>query len=155
MLTTEIALSGALLDRLCQELDIFRGNVYLGSERAVCALLKLGGIDTTTDRTTRALRILTNCELMYRFPVAYKFRGSHAVDRQCRINGWGRMLATTLSDQAWAVSIVERHRLSLEQHLRQNSEAYREHLAECTQARDDGADTAWVRANRFEIPLLT
>lgn len=150
-----VVLAAAALDDLARELGIFTGNVYLASERAVLALLTRSGLPVAEDRMFDVLDLLQNAELLYRFPVAYKFRGTHEVDRQCRVNGWGRILARTMIRSSWAAELDASIRTCLRAHLAENAVIYSEHLQSCLYATDDGSSDLWDSASRLPIPVLT
>ncbi|MFJ4744423.1 hypothetical protein [Streptomyces sp. NPDC088775] len=90
----------ALWDEVVREAGVYASNIYLASERSVAGLLRTAHAiaPPSPAELTESLEQLHAMELLYRFPVAYKFRGGHGAERQCRINGWGRLLFRMLSD---------------------------------------------------------
>ncbi|MEV3951080.1 hypothetical protein ACIPJG_25560 [Streptomyces halstedii] len=90
----------ALWDEVVREAGVYAGNIYLASESSVACLLNTAHAiaPPAPAELTESLEQLHAMELLYRFPVAYKFRGAHGAERQCRINGWGRLLFRMLND---------------------------------------------------------
>ncbi|OUE22498.1 hypothetical protein BFL34_00023 [Clavibacter michiganensis] len=142
-------------DRASREAGIFAGNVYLASEGSVEALARVAGIPPLGADVEALVTTLQYAELMYRFPVAFKFRGVHGMDRQCRLNGWGRLLASRLRDEPWASATAVGADRRLRSHLLEERDGYRAHLSACVVAVDDGKGREWTRAQALTIPVLT
>ncbi|WP_144762253.1 hypothetical protein [Curtobacterium sp. 9128] len=142
-------------DSACRDSGVFVGNVYLASEAAVDAVLGVAELTRRADDLAELLTALQFAELMYRFPVAYKFRGTHSVERQCRLNGWGRLLAERLATLEWSRQISRDARDAVRSHVASHADAYARHLSACLTARDDGEGHEWERALELPVPVLT
>lgn len=124
----------AAFDGVVRAAGVYDGNVYLADSDAVARVLGTAGI-RVTDIDDRLLE-LQQLEVMYRFPVALKFRGSFGTASQCRVNGWGRLAASLATahdteDADWRVC-------ALASEVESHAERYRdrlEYLRRCT----DGA----------------
>lgn len=143
-------------DDLIRELDLYPGRVYMASEEATRQLFPLAGIEPPTPEQFRTLLLEAQAlELMYRFPVAFKFRRAYGHENQCRLNGWGRRLAhRAFKDEA---SARERAGWSdrLRAHLEEHREAYATHVDYVS---SEGMATApgdsWTLANELPVPIL-
>ncbi|MFJ6105302.1 hypothetical protein ACIQHY_30410 [Streptomyces sp. NPDC092359] len=155
----------ALWDEVIREEGVYRGNIYLASERSVAVLLDTAhgtargtAQDTaprTADRLAELLEQLHALELLYRFPVAYKFRGAHGLERQCRINGWGRLLFRLLDAAPHDPYGIRTARARLSRHVRTHREAYRRGVAAASAAEDASGARIWADIHAEQpIPVL-
>jgi hypothetical protein len=137
-------------DRLFRELEIYDGNIYMASETAVARLLEVAGApEVPTPDVVTALDDLQAVELVYRFPIARKFRGTFGVDNQCRLNGWGRRLAQNLPHPD-----AERWRSAIRDHLRAEGAAYRDLVKDLVKASDASGGELWNRVQSVPVSIL-
>ncbi|MFJ2116065.1 MULTISPECIES: hypothetical protein [unclassified Streptomyces] len=147
----------ALWDEVIRESGVYRGNIYLASERSVAALLHAahGAEPPAADRLAELLEQLHALELLYRFPVAYKFRGTHGLERQCRINGWGRLLFRLLDAAPHDPYGIRAARARLSQHVRTHQDAYRRGVAAASASEDASGARIWADIHAEQpIPVL-
>jgi ATP phosphoribosyltransferase len=146
----------ALWDDLIREVGLYTGRVYMASEEATRSLLPLAGVDAPPpEQFTQLLLEAQALELMYRFPVAYKFRRSYGLENQCRLNGWGRRLARRALKHDASRRESEEWRERLRRHLEQHADAYRHHIEHVG---SEGLATApadsWTLSARLPVPIL-
>ncbi|MFI5937775.1 hypothetical protein [Actinoplanes sp. NPDC051494] len=146
----------ALFDDVVRAENVYQGNIYLASEASVAGLLDVAaGVPVDTARLATDLEQLHALELLYRFPVAYKFRGGHGIERQCRINGWGRLLDRLLTRAGLDTDWAEAVRARLTVHVRRHRPAYLDGVADALVADDRSDGTVWARIHRRQpIPVL-
>ena len=146
----------AAWDDLIRELGLYPGRVYLASEQAVGELLRLVGAGLSgSDALHRLLLEAQALDLLYRFPVAYKFRRAYGVENQCRLNGWGRRLAQrTLADPVCA-ALHEQWREAIRAHLRNHERLYAEHILHvASQGLAAAPADSWSLARSLPVPIL-
>ncbi|MGW1411527.1 hypothetical protein [Streptomyces sp. NPDC002403] len=76
---------------MVRKTGVYPGNIYLASEQSVALPLNTahGTEPSASDGPSATVRLeelpkqMHALELLYRFPVAYKFRGTHGPERQC------------------------------------------------------------------------
>ncbi|WP_177154133.1 hypothetical protein [Streptomyces sp. 2131.1] len=147
----------ALWDEVIREGGVYGGNIYLASERSVGVLLHTAHTiePAAADRLAEILEQLHALELLYRFPVAYKFRGTHGLERQCRINGWGRLLFRLLDavpDDPYGIRAC---RARLTEHVRTHRDAYRRGVIAASAAEDSSGARIWADIHAQQpIPVL-
>lgn len=139
----------ALWDEVVREQGIFPGNIYLASEQSVANLLAVVGAPTPED-LAELLESLHALELLYRFPVAYKFRGEYTEARQCRLNGWGRLLFRLLRPTD---VVLADWRQRLTDHLTQHRGSYDHGVRLALGASDDVGVTDEIHAGQ-PVPVL-
>jgi len=156
LLSTPVKLLCALVlwDEVVREHGIFQGNIYFASESSVSNLLAVAGEPVPGDLAA-VLHDLHSLELLYRFPVAWKFRGAHGLERQCRANGWGRLFGRLVRSAAAGRAMTDPWRELLSAHALEHREAYRQGVELASRA-DDNVETAiWERIIATQpIPLL-
>ena len=148
----------AAWDSLLRERQVFPSSVYFASSAAVAQLARvvepeLNG-PTLVDDVDALLGSLFTAELVYRFPVALKFRGRFGPERQVRLNCWGRRLAARIADEpnhhTRAAIVGDRLRL----HFEHFESAYRSHMRDIAQADALPPGAAWESATALPIGLL-
>jgi hypothetical protein len=147
------ALVGVLAqwDALFSELELWHQNIYTASESSVERLLRLAGIgDDICAQVGRTLDDLQALELLYRFPVALKFSGDYAAANQCRLNGWGRRLATQLIADDEQRAHLERWKAALKKTIMNHHGDYRAHLEALRSPTRD----SWLVAQTLPVPVL-
>ncbi|MGH3867154.1 MAG: hypothetical protein ACRDQ4_13620 [Pseudonocardiaceae bacterium] len=132
----------ALWDEVIRQQDVYRGNIYLASDDAVASLVQVAGGEAPGD-LGELLEQLHNLELLYRFPVAFKFRGTHGPERQCRANGWGRLLYRLMAATDAGPQWIEPWRERLTAHVRQYLAEYQHGVLAATQADDHANARVW------------
>ena len=142
----------ALWDEVVRKVGIYTGNIYLASETAVSHLLTIGGVAPPQD-VVSLLDWLTAFELLYRFPVAYKFRHGYGSERQCRLNGWGR-LAYRMARCAEVDLPFDELERALVSHALTYSETYRAVVGAALRAEDGHDSSVWQLANELPIGVL-
>jgi ATP phosphoribosyltransferase len=146
----------SLWDDLIRDVGLYAGRVYMASEEATRRLLPLAGVEPPApERFTQLLLEAQALELMYRFPVAYKFRRSYGLENQCRLNGWGRRLARRVVGHEASARESEQWRERLRCHLEEHADAYRQHIEHVG---SEGLATApadsWALSARLPVPIL-
>ncbi|WP_441248221.1 hypothetical protein [Kitasatospora sp. McL0602] len=156
--TLSLVLVLALWDEEFRASGLFAGNIYLASERAVPALADAAGLDCpdlhSPQTLDRLLGELFQAELIYRFPVAVKFRGVFGKERQFRLNCWGRRLVAQLECHPATVNLAASVRAGIRAHLDQHRAAYQEHMALLAELAAHPAGTAWNSAERLPVGIL-
>jgi hypothetical protein len=143
-----------LWDEVVREQGIFAGNIYLASEDSVAKLLSIAGEPVPTN-LGEVLHQIHNLELLYRFPVALKFRGTYGPERQCRANGWGRLLCRLVQGTEPGQSVTEGWRELLSTHVREYWKAYRLGVDLAKNANDDTEPKIWDQILETQpIPVL-
>jgi hypothetical protein len=142
----------ALWDEVVRKVGIYTGNIYLASEAAVSHLLAICGVAPSYDVVT-LLDWLTAFELLYRFPVAYKFRRGYGPERQCRLNGWGR-LAYRMAKGAEVDLPFDEWERALASHALTYSETYRAVVDAALRAEDGHDSSVWQLANELPVGVL-
>jgi ATP phosphoribosyltransferase len=143
-------------DDVIREVDLYPGRVYLASEEAARRLFPVAGLDLLSPHKFATLLLEAQAlELVYRFPVAYKFRGRYGGENQCRLNGWGRRLARRAMQDPGSAALCERARAALRRHLIEHRDAYASHIEYVS---SEGLATApadsWSLANELPVPIL-
>lgn len=151
---SDIVVSLDAWDAAFRDTGLFGGNVYLASEAAVAGLY---AVATTRQLDVQVVRgrldELHAIELIYRFPVAVKFRGAFGADNQCRLNGWGRRLAQSI--RACEPARAEEARLRIIDHISEHRADYQSLIDVLVEASDDGDTTAvWNRVGRVPVGIL-
>ncbi|MEU2134824.1 hypothetical protein [Streptomyces sp. NPDC018352] len=153
----------ALWDEVVRENGVYPGNIYLASEQSVALLLHTAhgtGTPATaepsaTARLAELLEQMHALELLYRFPVAYKFRGAHGAERQCRINGWGRLIFRMLTAAPADPYNIAAARARLTGHVQAHQDAYRRGVAAARAAEDGSGARIWSDIHTEQpIPVL-
>ncbi|MGW4443890.1 hypothetical protein [Streptomyces sp. NPDC004682] len=149
----------ALWDEVVRESGVYPGNIYLASERSVALLLSTahpdGGESPRPVPLPELLEQLHALELLYRFPVAYKFRGAHGRERQCRINGWGRLLFRLLAAAPGDPYGIAAARARLSGHVAAYRDAYRRGVDAARAAEDGSGERIWAGIHAEQpIPVL-
>ncbi|MFL5844285.1 MAG: hypothetical protein ACJ762_06285 [Solirubrobacteraceae bacterium] len=137
-------------DRAFADTGLWPAHVYLAGDAATAELVRIAGAELDPAAVTVALGDLHAAELLYRFPVARRFRPAFGPDEQCRLNGWGRSLAARLAADpharppaAWAPAI--------DAHVAVYHDAYAGHLAGLA---DRSAASPWAAALALPIPVV-
>ena len=143
----------ALWDEVVRRGGIYAGNIYLASEAAVSQLLTIGGFVPAQDIVC-LLDWLTAFELLYRFPVAYKFRQGYGSERQCRLNGWGRLTYRMVRSDTGVDLPFDEWERALERHASTFSETYRAVVGAALSAQDGNDVSVWQLANQLPIGVL-
>jgi ATP phosphoribosyltransferase len=143
-------------DDAIREIGLYSGRIYMASEEAARRLFVIAGIDPPTPDNFHELLLEAQAlELMYRFPVAYKFRREYGVENQCRLNGWGRRLAKRAFGDPDSAALRQNWSERLSSHLLEHRDIYTEHIGHVG---SEGLTTApadsWTLANRLPIPIL-
>ena len=152
-----LALALALWDEEFTAAGLFPGNIYLASEEAGSRLLEMCALTPApTDRTALSVLLsrLFEAELIYRFPVALKFRGEFGPDRQFRLNCWGRSLAEYVRSHARLAEVADETRSKIRHHLHANGQAYRRHMEILSELRAHPPGAAWESALTLPIGVL-
>ncbi|MFF9018223.1 hypothetical protein ACF09C_35355 [Streptomyces sp. NPDC014870] len=149
----DIVVCMAIWDEALRSSGAFAGNAYLASEEAVGALLTVAGAEVPGSLVAH-IEELQSFELLYRFPVAYKFRGAYGAERQCRLNGWGRLLYRHLAGAGGAGLPMATWRAAVERHLQTHHEPYRLALDRAVQAVDEAPGETWDTARALPVPVL-
>ena len=146
----------ALWDEVVRAEGVYAGNIYLASEGSVAALMEVAlGSAPPAPALDELLEQLHAMEMLYRFPVAYKFRGAHGRERQCRINGWGRLLFHELTGTDDDVIGYRDMRTRLTEHITQHRDAYTRGVARAVAAHDDAGGRVWQTIHEDQpIPVL-
>lgn len=143
-------------DDVIREVGLYPGRVYLASEEAARQLFALAGLDAPAPVDFAALLLEAQAlELVYRFPVAYKFRGAYGGENQCRLNGWGRRLAQRALNDPDSAALGERLRAALRRHVIEHRGLYASHI---DYVASEGLATApadsWKLGNELPVPIL-
>jgi ATP phosphoribosyltransferase len=143
-------------DNTIRDTGLYEGRVYLASEEATRKLFVLAGAEAPSADAFRTLLLEAQAlELMYRFPVAYKFRREYGVENQCRLNGWGRRLAQRALKDPTSAQLVDDWEKALRSHLIQHRDTYTTHIDHVA---SEGLTTApansWLLANQLPVPIL-
>ncbi|MCM2392540.1 hypothetical protein [Streptomyces albipurpureus] len=147
----------ALWDSVVRVSGVYAGDIYLASERSVARLLHIAhaGEPPTSVDLGELLEQLHALELLYRFPVAQKFRAAHGQERQCRINGWGQLLFRLLSGTHTDPFGLVAARGRLSQHLRDHRSSYLRGVRAASAAKDHGSTRLWDDIHAEQpIPVL-
>ncbi|MFI9411922.1 hypothetical protein [Nocardia gamkensis] len=153
----QVVLALALWDDEFTASGLFPGNVYLASEEAGLRLLNLCGIAASVRHPSAlngVLRELFSAELIYRFPVALKFRGRFGTERQFRLNCWGRQLAARVVRHPGNAVLAARLRDDIREHLTEYYEQYRKHMALLSDLSAHPAGAAWLSATGLPVGVL-
>lgn len=147
----------ALWDEVVRESGVYPGSIYLASEAAVARLLTTAHdcAPPSSVELPELLEQLHALELLYRFPVPCKFRGGHGRERQCRINGWGRLLFRLLCEADTDPYGIGAARERLTEHLGTHREAYLRGVRAATAAPDGAGAGVWESIHAEQpIPVL-
>ncbi len=147
----------ALWDEVVREAGVYGGNIYLASEKSVGQLLRTAHAiaPPSPAELAESLEQLHAMELLYRFPVAYKFRGAHGAERQCRINGWGRLLFRMLNDTDGDRYGIGTARARLARHIQDHRDAYLRGVRAASAADDHAGARIWEEIHEEQpIPVL-
>jgi len=138
--------------------NLYPGNVYLASEWSVQPLAEAAGVHDTMLDTFAALHalltLLFQAELIYRFPVAIKFRGTFGAERQFRLNCWGRRLASRIAKHDSAAQFSTSIRRRLAAHLQEHHDLYTKHMALLRDLAAFPAGAAWESAKQLPVGVL-
>lgn len=116
-------------DDAIREVGLYPGRVYLASEAATGRLFRVAGEQSPDPDSLHELLIeAQSLELIYRFPVAYKFRRAYGSENQCRLNGWGRRLARRAVRDPESARLREQWHANLCAHLIERFEEYSSHI---------------------------
>jgi hypothetical protein len=144
----------SMWDDMVRAAGLVSGRVYLASEVAVSRLYEIAGLTSPTD-VGGLLDEAQSLELIYRFPVAFKFRRAYGGENQCRLNGWGRRLARRMLEDEKSRVIAEEWGRSFRKHLREHGAAYQEHVAHvASRGLADAPADSWDRSAALPVPLL-
>lgn len=155
-LILSILLSATRWDAAFREHEIFDGSVYFASTAAVRALIEI----TTTHAGTSPgevdaiLQLLFDLELAYRFPVALKFRGKFAEEKQVRLNCWGRRLADRLRDSGKFDAEWDHTATLTRAHLIDHERRYRAHMDRLRAGAFEPLGSAWDSAQTLPVGTL-
>jgi ATP phosphoribosyltransferase len=146
----------SIWDDVIREVELYPGRVYMASEEAARRLFPVGGLEAPSRADFAKLLLEAQAlELVYRFPVAYKFRGGYGGENQCRLNGWGRRLAQRAMNDAGSAALREQLRGALRSHLLEHRDAYASHIEYVS---SEGLATApadsWSLASALPVPIL-
>ena len=151
----DIVASLAMWDLLFQHRGLFSGNVYLSSEAAAMALVSTAGLaPVSKPEMETTLSVLYTLELIYRFPVALKFRGNFGAERQLRLNCWGRRLVHRLTTGTVLGARADAVRKNLSLHLARHDGLYRSHMEALAELDEMRPGEAWQRVQRLPIGVL-
>lgn len=136
---------------------LFDASVYFASSHDIFELVSLTSRDdlvSTPDQVDRILASLFEVELVYRFPVAMKFRGEFGAERQARLNCWGRRLADRLRAQSEFANALTSIDDSVAAHLDDNRAQYLDHMRLLAHLADYPPGTAWRSAEDLPVGVL-
>ncbi|MER6911313.1 hypothetical protein ABT354_06545 [Streptomyces sp. NPDC000594] len=166
-LTVPLRLVGTLVlwDEAIREAGVYSGSICLASEESVARLMRTAHTTADGDGDDPAplpgglpelLEQLQALDLLYRFPVAYRFRGSPGPERQCRVNGWGRLAVRLLWQTAGDPHGLEPARQRLARHLAEHRSTYLRGVRAATAAEDrPGTTRIWDHIHAEQpIPVL-
>jgi hypothetical protein len=150
-----VTLLGAWDDGI-RDIGLYPGRVYLASEEATRRLFEVADAEIPGEGAFRKLLLdAQSLELIYRFPVAYKFRRAYGSENQCRLNGWGRRLARRTARDAESAALREKWQANLRSHLLEHFDVYGRHI---DYVGSEGLATApadsFALASRLPIPIL-
>jgi len=150
-----VVLLGAWDDAI-REIGLYSGRVYLASEEATGRLFRFAGEQTPDPDSLRELLIeAQSLELIYRFPVAYKFRHTYGSENQCRLNGWGRRLALRTVRDPESARLREQWYANLRAHL---LDCFNDYFSHIEYLGSEGLATApadsFALATRLPVPIL-
>jgi len=149
----DVVVCMAIWDEALRTRGIFAGNAYLASEAAVDALLTVVGAQVGGSLVDH-VEVLHAFELLYRFPVAYKFRGAYGAERQCRLNGWGRLLYRHLAEAGGVGLPLASWRSAVDLHLDLHHGPYQLALDRAVRAVDDAPGETWDTVQALPVPVL-
>jgi hypothetical protein len=116
-------------DDVIRELGLYPGRVYLASEQAARHLFGFAGAEIPSPAALQDLLVeAQSLELIYRFPVAFKFRRAYGVENQCRLNGWGRRLARRATVDPQSAELRNAWQANLRDHALEHFDAYGRHI---------------------------
>jgi ATP phosphoribosyltransferase len=146
----------SIWDDVIRELRLYGGRVYMASEEATRRLFGLAGLDPPSPEDFATLLLEAQAlELMYRFPVAFKFRGAYGAENQCRLNGWGRRLARRAFRDPQSATLHERLRDALRRHVIEYRDAYASHIDYVSsQGLVSAPGDSWSVAKGLPVPIL-
>lgn len=136
---------------------LFDGSVYLASSDDIFDLVSLTSTadpEATPEQVDLILARLFAVELVYRFPVALKFRGEFGAERQARLNCWGRRLAERLRAQPEFADALTAIDGKVDAHLAENRAQYLEHMRLLAHLADYPPGTAWRSAADLPVGVL-
>jgi hypothetical protein len=160
----QLVLALALWDEEFTAAGLFAGNIYLANEASATSLLSVSGLTPSEQAdggldSPGALDALLGemfrAELIYRFPVAVKFRGRFGEDRQFRLNCWGRMLAGRLEQHSANAAPARRARTRIRNHIHDNREEYQAHMIVINDLPAYPVGTAWDSALTLPVGVLS
>lgn len=144
----------SMWDDMVRAAGLVSGRVYLASEEAVSRIYEIAGLDAPPD-IEGLLVEAQSLELIYRFPVAFKFRRAYGGENQCRLNGWGRRLARRMLEDEQSRAVAEDWGRRIEKHLREHIAAYQAHVEHvASQGLADAPADSWDRSASLPVPLL-
>ncbi|TFE24466.1 hypothetical protein E0F15_21695 [Frankia sp. B2] len=154
----QVVLALAHWDQEFRDSGLFPGNIYLASESSLPRLIACSGLPSSCLsgplQVQSTLDGLFRNELIYRFPVALKFRAQYGRDRQFRLNCWGRRLARRIQIGDAGKRISKQIGECIRTHLDRHCDDYGRHVAllRDLDAHDMGA--AWLSASSLPIGVL-
>jgi hypothetical protein len=140
-------------DSLFRESHLFTGNIYLGSDSALAELVEITAPGPVINPQS-LLAELQALEIIYQFPVAYRFRGAYDGVTQFRLNGWGRRLAHRLRENDLGSVEYSAVKSALESHLQRHEPAYRSHMEQLL-SNDGVVASVWESAMALPVAVLT
>src|ERR1039457_1529395 len=143
----------SIFDEEFRAKNIYSGHISRASDRAAESLLDVCGI-TFNGNLADALDALQAFELIYRFPVARKFTGGYVTKRQCRPNGWGRLLYSIL-ERSELNSDIENWRGRIADHLQKHLRCYQDGVGAALASDDRDGSFPWREiAEQLPIPVV-
>jgi hypothetical protein len=152
----ELVAALASWDRAFRDAGLLAGNVYLASDAAGLDLLAAAGARCRLSAGTLAavLHDLYGLELIYRFPVALKFRSEYGPDRQFRLNCWGRRLAAQLRADGPVAAGAPAVDAALDGLLARHHDRYARHVALLHEAAEGDGGRSWASAAALPVGVL-
>jgi hypothetical protein len=143
-------------DDVIREIGLYSGRIYLASEEATRRLFEIAGAEAPPKECFRALLLeAQSLELIYRFPVAFKFRRTYGSENQCRLNGWGRRLARRATRDRLSATIREDWHAGLRSHLLKHADVYGRHIEYVgSEGLASAPGDSFSLATRLPIPIL-
>jgi hypothetical protein len=153
-----LVLALAVWDSEFRAAGLYAGNIYLASEASVRPLLRVVGLPSepdvvADDELDESLRRLVEVELIYRFPVAVKFRGEFGPDKQFRLNGWGRRLASRVTSDL-GVDRTDALHTAAARHLELHRALYAAHMDLLADLDAHPVGSAWTSSTQLPVGVL-
>jgi hypothetical protein len=151
----DVVMALAAWDSQFRRHELLSGNVYLASERDAAALIQVAGLGRPSGPVLEvALASLFGLELIYRFPVALKFRGVFGRERQLRLNCWGRRLVDRLVADPVLAERAGTINANLSRHLAEHDSEYRAHMRALGRPASATPGDAWLSARQLPVGVL-